>query len=185
MLDIINTYMKAYYLRLSLAILLMLLLNSCTVSKKIYQVIADPDIPVGHLSDKASDITLSILSDADINLNYDGEATPVDIQVVYLNEDSKLLSTAYSKIETQPLDQILGKNYIDHQEYTIEPDQFKVFAPMTVDDKTAYIAVIAHYTDIDSGEIYWLDIVDIKGIGAQYHILIHLMQNEVVIKKKP
>jgi len=172
-------------LKIYLILLLVLALSSCTISKKIYQVITDPDIAVGDANDRASEVTLSILSDADINLNSNNEPAPLDIAVVYLNEDSKLLSTAYYQIEAQELDKVLGKNYIDHQEYTIDPDQFKVFAPQALDAKTAHIAVIAHYADIDSGEIYWLDVIDVKATGEQYHVLIHLMRDEVVIKKKP
>lgn len=172
-------------MRLWIPVLLLLttLVSGCEVSKKVYTVITDPEVPVGYPEDNPSEITLSLLADHDINPNYSGEATPTDVQLIYLNEDSKLLSTDYYQIATEPLDKILNKNYIDHQDYTVEPGQFKTLKAMPIDPKTQFIAVIAHYSNADSGEVYWLDIAEIEGSGQKYKILIHIRSDEVEIKK--
>ncbi|AKJ41622.1 type VI secretion system lipoprotein TssJ [Pragia fontium] len=160
-----------------------LMLSGCEVSKKVYTVIQDPDVPVGYPDQNPTEIEFSLLADSDINQNLEGEASPTDIQVIYLEDDSKLLSTDYYQIATEPLDKILGKNYVDHQDYTLEPGQFKPLKPIKIESKTQYLAVIAHYAGSDSGLIYWLDIVDIDGVGKKYKILIHLRAGEVEIKK--
>lgn len=160
-----------------------LMLSGCEVSKKVYTVITDPDVPVGYPEEAASEIEFALLADSDINQNLEGEPSPTDIQVLYLEDDSKLLSTDYYQIATEPLDKILSKNYIDHQDYTLEPGQYKTLKPVKIDVKTQYLAVIAHYSGSDSGQVYWLDIVDIDGVGQKYKILIHLRAGVVEIKK--
>ena len=164
-------------------VLLTSLLSGCETSKKLYMVIADPEVPVGYPEEQASEITITLLADHDINPNYGGEPTPTDIQLVFLNEESKLLGTDYYQIATEPLDKILNKNYIDHQDYTVEPGQYKTLKAMPIDPKTQFLAVIAHYSDADTGYAYWLDLTDIEGTGQKYKILIHIRSDEVEIKK--
>ncbi|WP_392565262.1 type VI secretion system lipoprotein TssJ [Utexia brackfieldae] len=159
------------------------LLGGCETTKKLYQVITDPSVPVGYPDNNPTEITLTLLADNDINPNYNGEATPTDIQLVFLNEDSKLFSTDYYQIATEPLDKILAKNYIDHQDYTVEPGEYKTLKPIPVDPKTQFIAVIAHFAGADSGQAYWLDITEIEGVGKTYNLLIHVRASEVEIKK--
>lgn len=166
-----------------LLILLTALTGGCEVSKKVITVIADPEVPVGYPEEQASEITLSLLADHDINPNYSGEPTPTDVQLIYLTEDSKLLNTDYYQIANEPLDKLLNKNYIDHQDYTLEPGQFKTLKATPIDPKTQFIAVIAHYSDADSGEVYWLDITELEGTGQKHKILIHVRSDEVEIKK--
>ncbi|MBK5072165.1 type VI secretion system lipoprotein TssJ [Budviciaceae bacterium CWB-B4] len=164
-------------------IFISLMLSGCEVSKKVYTVVTDPDVPVGYPDQNPSEIEFTLLADKNINPNLEGEASPTDIQVIYLEDDSKLLSTDYYQVATEPLDKILGKNYIDHQDYTLEPGQFKPLKSMKIEAKTQFLAVIAHYTGSDTGEVYWMDIVDIDGVGQKYKILIHLRAGEVEIKK--
>lgn len=171
------------YLWFAILLLLTLVLNGCETSKKIYMVITDPQVSIGYSKDKASEITLSILADHDINLNYSGEPTPVDIQLIFLNEESKLLNVDYYQVATEPLDKLLNKNYLDHQDYTIEPGQFKTLKPFILNPKTQFIAVIAHYANADSSSVYWLDIVEVESTGQKYTMLIHLRSDEVEIKK--
>lgn len=160
-----------------------LMLSGCEVSKKLYTVATDPDVPVGYPDKNPSEIEFILLADNDINPNLEGEPAPTDLQVIYLEDDSKLLSTDYYQIATEPLDKILSKNYIEHQDYTLEPGQYKALKPIKIEPKTQFIGVIAHYAGADSGQVYWLDIIDIDGIGQKYKILIHLRAGAVEIKK--
>ena len=56
-----------------------------------------------------------------INTNAEGESAAVDVQLVYLTDDSKLLAADYDQIASTPLPDVLGKNYIDHQDFNLLP----------------------------------------------------------------
>ena len=171
------------YFWLAILLLSSMILNGCETSKKIYMVISDPGVPVGYPENEASEVSFSILADKDINLNYSGEPTPFDIQLIYLNEESKILNVDYYQIATEPLDQLLSKNYIDHQDYTVEPGQFKILKPFKLNQNTQFIAVIAHYADADSSVVQWLDLIKVESTGQKYTLLIHVRSDEVEIKK--
>jgi len=178
-----NNVFPVILLRFLGVIILLLNLSGCETTKKLYKVITDPNVPVGYPSDKASELELSFLADPDINANLGGEPTPIDIQVVYLTEDSKILSLDYYQIDPESLNSALGKSYIDHQDYTLEPKQYKVLNPLAIDAKAQYLAIIAHYAAAASGEVYWLDTTELKSVGQKYKMLIHIRADEVEIKK--
>lgn len=60
-----------------------LALSGCETAKKLGKVISNPDIQVGDLKSQPSEITITLLTEPDANLNADGEAAPVDVQLVY------------------------------------------------------------------------------------------------------
>lgn len=162
------------------------LLSGCSgaweATKKLGKVVMDPNIPVGEASDQPSTVRLTLLADGDINPNENGEATPMEVVVVYLSENSKLLSADYDQLSSAALEKTLGKNYIDHQEYTLLPDQFKPLDPIKLEEKNGYIGVIARYADIDSSE--WKKIIKVKGIGHNYHVLVYARSNDIDLKKE-
>lgn len=80
--------------------------------------------------------------------------------MVYLSENSKLLAADYDQLSSDALEKTLGKNYIDHQEYTLLPDQFKALDPIKLEEKQLS-GVIAHYADANRSE--WKKIIKIKG----------------------
>ena len=96
-------------------VMLMLALSGCTMTKKIGQVIADPGIQVGDLKQQSSTVTLTLLTEPDSNLNGEGDPAPVDMQLVYLTDDSKFQAADYDLLASTPLPEALGKNYLDHQ----------------------------------------------------------------------
>lgn len=161
---------------------LMWILSGCQTTKKIGKVILDPDTPVGEANDQPSTIQMILLADPDTNPNIQGEAAPVAISVVYLSEDSKMLAADYDQLAGDLLDKTLGKNYIDHQDYMLLPDQFKPLPVIKLEEKNSYIGVVAYYSDDNRSE--WKKIIKIKGIGHNYHVLIHLRSNEVDLKEE-
>lgn len=174
--------MRNYLLQISLCFFVLFSLSGCETTKKIYEVITDPDVPVGYPSESPSEITLTFLADEDINQNQDGDATPVEVQVVYLNEDSHFLSVDYDQLLTDGPEKILGKNYVDHQDYTLMPEQYKILPPVKLDAKTRFIGVVAHYADINDS--YWADIIEVDPVGKKETLIIHIKTNEVLIKKE-
>jgi type VI secretion system protein VasD len=169
-------------LKICFCLVLLFNLSGCETTKKIFEVISDPNVPVGYPSDNPTEVTLTFLSDEDINQNQEGEATPIELQVIYLNEDSHFLSANYDQLLIEGPEKTLGKNYIDHQDYTLLPDQYKILPSFQLSEKTRFIGVVAHYGDIDNS--YWADVAEVEAIGKKATFLIHIKTNEVSIKKE-
>jgi type VI secretion lipoprotein, VC_A0113 family len=156
-------------------------LAGCTTMGKMADVMMDPDIQVGSNDDQPSTLGFSLLAERDVNPNESGEAAPIEFQVVLLAEDSKLLATDYDQV-TGDVEKALGKNYLDHQDYTLLPGQFKYLPPIKLDEKTRYIGVIARYADPEHAQ--WRKVIKVKSMGQAYQILVHLRQSEVELQKE-
>lgn len=157
-------------------------LSGCETAKKIGQVIKNPDIQVGDLKSQASEVTITLLTEPDTNLTADGEAAPVDVQLVYLSDDSKFLATDYDQIATTALPDALGKNYIDHQDFNLLPDTVKTLPPVKLDEKTGFIGVIAYFSDDQTTE--WKQIEPVESIGHHYRLLVHIRASTIEMKKE-
>ncbi|WP_373778647.1 type VI secretion system lipoprotein TssJ [Glaesserella sp.] len=162
-------------------LLVTLVLSGCQTMTKIGKVIKDPDIQVGGPLEQPSTVQISLLAESDINRNEAGQPSPIELQLVYLSEDSKLLSAYYEQLSMEELKDVLGKNYIDHQDYTLLPSQYKSLPQVKLKEENNYLGVIAYYAD--SGETEWKKVVTLKGVGHRYHILVHVRENEVDIRK--
>lgn len=156
-------------------------LTSCTAASKIGQVLMDPSIPVGKLEERPSILSLSFLSENNINENDENLASPIQVQIVYLTEDSRLLDSYYEQFIEEKLEDILGKNYLDHQDYTIIPNQYKVVPNIILGEKNRYLGVIAYYSDPEKAQ--WRKVIKLEGLGHNYHVLVHLRKLEVEIKE--
>ncbi|MBO1110272.1 type VI secretion system lipoprotein TssJ, partial [Plesiomonas shigelloides] len=97
------------------------------------------------------------------------------------SEDSRLLATDYDQV-TEDVATVLGKNYLDHQDYTLLPGQFKYLPPVKLDAEVRYIGVIARYAEPDKAE--WRNVIKVKNTGRHYQILVHLRQDEVELQKE-
>lgn len=151
--------------------------GSLNAATKIGQVIMDPDIPVGKLDERPSTLSLAFLSEKNINENEESEPSPIQVQVVYLTEDSKLLESYYEQFSENKLEEVLGKNYIDHQDYAIKPGHYKVVSNITLKEQNRYLGVIAYYSKPE--EAQWRSVIKLDGKGHTYHVLIHLRRLEV------
>lgn len=165
-----------------MVILLTITLSGCETAKKIGQVIKNPDIQVGKLADQSSQVTITLLTEPDANLNTDGEAAAVDVQLVYLSDDSKLQAADYDLLASTPLPDALGKNYIDHQDFSLLPDTVKTLPPVKMDEKTQFIGVIAYFSDDQTTE--WKQIEPVEGTGHNYRLLVHIRQSSIEMKKE-
>lgn len=133
---------------------------------------------------KPSTVSLTIFAEPNINPNQEGEATPINVQIVYLNEDSLFASLDHDQIEEKDgdLKKVLKKNYIDHQDYTILPGQYKPFPTMTLNTDNRYIGIIGYYSDPDNAE--WKKVVKARGKGRSYFILAHIKENEIEFRQE-
>lgn len=157
-------------------------LSGCETAKKISQVISNPNIQVGDLKSQASEVSITLLTEPDTNLTVDGEAAPVDIQLVYLSDDSKFQAADYDQIATTPLPDALGKNYVDHQDFNLLPDTMKTLPPVKLDEKTGFIGVIAYFSDDQTTE--WKQIESVESTGHHYRLLVHIRANTIEMKKE-
>lgn len=162
--------------------LLAVALTGCETAKKLGQVISNPDIQVGDSKSQPSDVTVTLLTEPDTNLNADGEAAPVDVQLIYLTDDSKLQAADYDLIAGTPLPDALGKNYLDHQDFSLLPDTVKTLPPVKLDEKTQFIGVVAYFSDDQTTE--WKQIEPVEGTGHSYRLLIHVRQGSIEMKKE-
>ncbi|CAB5588243.1 type VI secretion system lipoprotein TssJ [Providencia hangzhouensis] len=164
------------------------ILSGCSktlqTASKVGQILLDPSIPVGYPKDQPSTVDLTILAEPYINPNQEDEAAPINIQIVYLNEDSLFGSLDHDQIEAKDgdLEKVLKKNYIDHQDYTILPGQYKPFPTMTLQASNRYIGIIAYYSAPDNAE--WKKIVKARGKGRHYFILAHIRENEIEFRQE-
>lgn len=161
-------------------VVLVLVLSGCTMTKKIGQVIADPGIQVGDLKQQSSEVTITLLTEPDSNLNGEGEAASVDVQLMYLSDDSKLQAADYDLLASTPLPDALGKNYLDHQDFTLLPDTLKTLPDVKLDAKTQFIGIVAYFSDDQTSE--WKQIEPVEGTGHHYRLLVHVRQNSIEMK---
>ncbi|MEL4203793.1 type VI secretion system lipoprotein TssJ [Plesiomonas shigelloides] len=159
----------------------LLALTGCTTLGKMADVAMNPDIQVGSNAYQPSTVGLSLLAEPDVNPNESGEAAPIEFQVLLLSEDSRLLATDYDQV-TEDVAKVLGKNYLDHQDYTLLPGQFKYLPPVKLEEEVRYIGVIARYAEPDKAE--WRKVIKVKNTGRHYQILVHLRQDEVELQKE-
>lgn len=139
-------------------------------------------IQVGSLKEQPSEITVTLLTEPDTNTNAEGESAAVDVQLVYLTDDSKLLAADYDQIASTPLPDVLGKNYIDHQDFNLLPDTIKTLPPVKLDEKTQFIGVVAYFSDDQATE--WKQIETVEGTGHHYRLLVHVRQSSIEMKKE-
>lgn len=163
-------------------VLMSVVLTGCETAKKLGQVISNPDIQVGKQAVQPSEVTVTLLTEPDTNTNAEGEAAPVDVQLVYLSDDSKLQVADYDQIASTPLPDVLGKNYIDHQDFSLLPDTLKTLPPVKLDEKTQFIGIVAYFSDDQSSE--WKQIEPVEGTGHQYRVLVHVRQSSIEMKKE-
>lgn len=151
---------------------------------KIGKVIWEPSTPVGEAKEQASTVSLVIVADEHINPNHEAEATPVQLQIVYMNEDSVFASLDQDQLleAESDLKKLLKKNYIDHQDYTILPGQYKPLPIIKLNSKNNYIGVIAYYSDANIAQ--WKKILKIQGNGRHYYLLAHIKVNEIEFRKE-
>ncbi len=111
-------------------------------------MIRNPDIQVGKLMDQSTELTVTLLTEPDSNLTADGEAAPVDVQLVYLERRPKnSMPPTTTGVATTALPDVLGKTISITADFNLLPDTVKTLPPIKLDEKTGYIGVIAYFSD--------------------------------------
>lgn len=115
-----------------------------------------------------------------VNPNASGDATPVEIQVFELEDDSMFLAASLEQLVTDA-EKSLKSNYINHRNFILTPSQFKFIDKFTIDDETSYIGVMAIYGNANVSN--WKKVVKVMPFGRQYHLLMYFNGNDVKLDK--
>ncbi len=167
----------------SLLVIVMALVGCSTpynAVTKTAKVLWNPDIPVGFPEDLPSRVDLTLLAEPNVNPNESMAPTPISFQVIELTDSSRLMAADFDQLlgELKPS---LGKNYVDHSDYTLVPGQFKFVEPFEVSEDTRFIGVIAFYAYPNLSQ--WKKVVRVDPIGGRYHLLVNLREREVQLRQ--
>lgn len=159
----------------SLLILFSLQLSGC--KNPVWPTDDTPDV-----TKLPSLVGLTLLADSDINPNESQAASPVSFQVIWMSDDSKLLATDIDQINSRKLEDVLGKNYLNHQDFTLIPGQYKYLPPVELDKESKYIGVAVYFSQPNTTQ--WKKVIKVSPVGHHYQILVHLHKNSVDILKE-
>lgn len=129
-----------------------------------------------------SQVGLTLLADSDINPNESLAASPASFQVIWMSDDSKLLATDIDQLTTKKLEDVLGKNYLNHQDFTLIPGQYKYLPPVELEKETRFIGVAVYFSQPNATQ--WKKVIKVSPVGHRYQILIQLHKNSVDILKE-
>lgn len=147
---------------------------------KTAKVVWDPDIPVGYPEDLPSRVDLTMLAEPDTNPNEAMAPTPVSFQVIEMEDSSRLLAADFDQLLSELKDS-LGKNYVDHRDFTLVPGQFKYVTATEISKDTRFIGVVAFYAYPNMSQ--WKKVIRVDPVGKHYHLLVNLREREVVLKQ--
>ena len=125
-------------------------------------------------------LTYSLVATDSINPNISGNATPIEIQVFELEDDSMFLSADFDQLATDA-QKVLKSNYLEQRDYVLLPGQFKFVEPFEVNKKTFYIGVMAHFADPNTSD--WKKVVKIEPVNKQFHLLMYFNDQAVNLDK--
>lgn len=175
-----NSQRRQLAISLLLATTLLGLLCGCSTLGKLGQVLMNPDIQVGDSQSQPSTVSITLLAEPDVNVDAEGTAHPIALQLVQLAEESRLLASDYDQIH-KDLPAALGKNYLDHQDYSLLPGQFRYLAAMPLLEQTRYLGVVAHYADPEHAQ--WRQLIKLTPMGHHYHLLVQLQNHTIHLQQ--
>lgn len=155
--------------------------------KKTYEVIMDPSIQVGKAEDQPSKVSLTMVADEDINFNQFVESetpekgTPISFKVIQLKDDSLFLGADFDSLFLD-LEKELGKTYVSHDDYVIEPGEYKYVNLFPVEKDVSFIAVFAMYSNFDKAT--WKVITEINPLSKEYPLYLKFTQNAVELRQE-
>ncbi|WP_370738695.1 type VI secretion system lipoprotein TssJ [Vibrio spartinae] len=125
-------------------------------------------------------VTFSMVTDAGVNPNIWGEASPVEVQVFELEDDSMFMSADYDTIKAS-YKKALRSNFVRDYDYMMMPGQFKFVNAFKISPDTHYIGVMAHFAEPELSE--WKKAVKVLNKGREYHLLMLFKDYDVKLEK--
>ena len=127
-----------------------------------------------------STVTISMVTTDSININNNEEASSVELKVFELEDDSMFNSASYDQLALD-YKKALKSNYVDDYDYVLLPNKFKFIEKIKLDKNTRYIGVMAFFSDSDHSD--WKKSVKVKTLGRDYHLLIYIKNNQVMLDR--
>ncbi|USH05381.1 type VI secretion system lipoprotein TssJ [Grimontia kaedaensis] len=130
--------------------------------------------------DQPTTVTFSLVATQKVNPNISGDATPIEVQIFELEDDSMFLASGFDQLAGDA-EAALKSNYVDHRDFSLIPGQFKFIDHFEIDEATRYISVMARFSDPDVSD--WKKVVKVLPVGRVYHLLMYFDGTEVVLDK--
>ncbi|SHO58162.1 type VI secretion system lipoprotein TssJ [Vibrio quintilis] len=127
-----------------------------------------------------TEVTFSMVIDDGVNPNIWGEASPVEVQVFELEDDSMFMSADYDAIK-EDYKKALRSNFVRDYDYVLMPGQFKFVDQIHLSPDTHYIGVMAHFAEPEVSE--WKKAVKVLNKGRKYHLLMYFKDYDVKLKR--
>ena len=137
---------------------------------------------IPDVSKLPSTLGLTLLADKDTNPNESQVASPTAFQLIWMSEDSKLMAADIDQLHDKNIEDTLGKNYINHQDFTLIPGQFKYLPPVEIDKEVKYIGVVVYFSQ--PNQTQWKKALKVFPLGRHYQVLVHLHKDSVDIHKE-
>lgn len=125
-------------------------------------------------------VTYSMVASDGVNPNVSGDATPFELQVFELEDDSMFLSADHDQL-IEDAEKAIKSNYIRHRDFVLLPGQFKFIDFFELNKKTIYIGVMARFANLEESD--WKKVIKLEPFGKKYHLLIYFSGNKVKIDK--
>ncbi|MDC0612204.1 type VI secretion system lipoprotein TssJ [Vibrio sp.] len=131
-------------------------------------------------ADDQTTVTFSMVSDDGVNPNIWGEASPIEVQVFELEDDSMFMSSDYDTIKAN-YKAALRSNFVKNYDYALTPGQFKFVNSLKISPETHYIGVLAHFSEPELSD--WKKAVKVINKGRQYHLLMFFKDYDVKLER--
>jgi len=131
-------------------------------------------------ADGQTTVTFSMVTDDGVNPNIWGEASPIEVQVFELEDDSMFMSADYDTIKAD-YKAVLRSNFIKNYDYTLMPGKFKFVNAIKISPDTHYIGVLAHFSEPELSD--WKKVVKVINKGRQYHLLMFFKDYDVKLER--
>lgn len=155
-----------------IALFMVTLLSGCGSAQTIFQ----PSTP----ADQLTRLTFSLVADDEVNPNFLGDSSPIEVQVFELVDDSMFMSADFEEISND-YEEALKKNFVKSYDYFITPGQFKFIDSFEIQSDTNYIGVVAKFSEPNLSE--WKKAVKIINRGRVYHLLMFFNDYEVKLER--
>jgi len=147
-------------------------ISGCSSAKNVFAPVAP--------SDQLTRITFSLFADEDVNPDFLGTSSPIEIQVFELVDDSMFMSSSFDEININ-YKEALKTNFVKSYDYVMTPGQFKFIDNFEINKDTHYIGVVAKFSEPNLSE--WKKAVKIINRGRIYHLLIFFNDYEVKLDR--
>lgn len=161
-------------IKLTISLLLTIFVAGCSSTEKNADTSPTPP------SEQLTRVTFSLFADNDVNPGLFGVASPIEIQVYELVDDSMFMSADFDQINMDYLE-ALKNNFVKSYDYVLTPGQYKFVGDFEINPETNYIGVMAKFSEPDLSE--WKKAVKVLNRGRIYHLLMFFNDYEVKLEK--